>query len=242
MICVQNRKAVAIGIVSFGISECGSQFPGVYQRICNHVTWMKSLVSNTTYTTTPNPTGCQVPNRRSVENVIDISNGNQYESGQRVPLGTSVRISCALGFSESFPERQSICNTGGTWVPTIGYCQEIEACENSLPNIVNGNISQGSVLVGSVRQISCQTGYRLNGSSSIQCSITGNWTTPGICEAIPCEPLPRIPNAMITSGNLTIGSIRQIVCQAGYFLVGSNTITCSSSGQWSEPPACRYIR
>ena len=441
LICFQNRKAVAIGIVSFGPKECGSQLPGVYQRVCSHIGWMKSMVSNIVFSTTPAPSGCEVPNRRSGNKVIDISNGNQYDGGEMLPLGALVRMSCVSGFREVFPDRQSTCTTGGVWVPAVGHCQKVEepaptpagsgncdeptvsvnarvlpgetyvgaerivqcqfgfekdgsakyrifcrrslewsdsakceravtpvpriipttiplcpqpptftnavvgdgplyigatrlitcndgyaipnfnapvitcqanrqwsypgtcerlcptiipngvangiisdgthtmgsnrsvvcrqgyslvgsttitclrtghwsqpgtcevaVCQNSLPNIVHGIVSQGGMSVGSVRQISCQYGYKLKGPSSIQCSVSGDWSAPGFCEAIPCEALPRIRNAMVSSGNLTVGSVRHVVCQAGYYLVGSNTINCTGSGEWSAPPTCEFIR
>ena len=135
---------------------------------------------------------------------------------------------------------------GGTTV-TIIHCQSNlqwsypGSCEKvcqSVPVVVNGIVSSGSNSPGARRQILCFPGYTLVGSSSTTCSTYGQWSTPGRCNQIRCQSVPYVSNGIVSSGSNLASANKQISCETGYTLQGSNTITCLNNGEWSNPGTC----
>ena len=48
---------------------------------------------------------------------------------------------------------------------------------------------------------------------------------------------------MVTMTGNSAGDTASYTCDAGYELIGSMTVTCTSDGKWSdEPPMCRRKR
>ena len=47
---------------------------------------------------------------------------------------------------------------------------------------------------------------------------------------------------MVTSGYMSPGSVRQIICRDGYSIQGPNTTTCLKSGEWTQPGVCQLSR
>ncbi|XP_067041700.1 uncharacterized protein [Acropora muricata] len=95
---------------------------------------------------------------------------------------------------------------------------------------------------GAMCNFSCSIGYRMNGSSTLTCSASGNkppgfWDNPlPICQVISCPSLVTPPNAtkLTPSCASVYGSSCLYSCQTGYTSSsGKVTRTCLSSGQWS---------
>ena len=87
-------------------------------------------------------------------------------------------VSCNNGFRNSQSVSNLIyCQQNLQW-SDAGICERI--CL-SLPAVSNGRISSGSNTVGSNRQLQCDLGYKIEGSSEIFCLSSGQWSTPGTC-------------------------------------------------------------
>uniref|UniRef100_A0A0E9WYB0 Sushi domain-containing protein n=1 Tax=Anguilla anguilla TaxID=7936 RepID=A0A0E9WYB0_ANGAN len=91
----------------------------------------------------------------------------------------------------------------------------------------------------------CEEGYRLTTSSKLRCELGGQWTdSQPQCEAIDCEELNHPSHGFINCfhpfGNYSYRSECQFSCEDGYQLVGSRTIQCTASREWSAaPPHCK---
>ena len=78
-------------------------------------------------------------------------------------------------------------------------------------------------------------------SSTVQCTQNGNWGTIPQCIAIRCQPFTVVsPLGLVDSNGQTnvFGDSIQLQCDDGYTIVGSETITCQSNGEWSVTPSC----
>ncbi|XP_076814212.1 sushi, von Willebrand factor type A, EGF and pentraxin domain-containing protein 1-like isoform X2 [Clavelina lepadiformis] len=106
-----------------------------------------------------------------------------------------------------------------------------------------------------VLQYLCDSGYQLNSSlpDSITCKSDREWTTPRpICEPVPCDPLPEIPNARRIGDKFEFGKQVKYSCDEGYeFLEESATeFECDASGSYVftmerlgpvEVPSCSRV-
>ena len=163
-----------------------------------------------------------------------------FENGQVLPgsnkIGSIRVVNCNNGFSIDGSQHAIIhCQTSFRW-SNPGKCGKY--CLES-PKVSNGFISSGTNKPGDKREILCKQGFTLIGASLINCSTEGQWSKPGSCEPTKCPlEIPQVGNGNISSGSEVPGSIRFVSCQPGYSLQGANSITCSSSGQWSTPGTC----
>ena len=59
--------------------------------------------------------------------------------------------------------------------------------------------------------------------------------------AVDCgQPESPDPNGAISVGETTLGNTATYSCNSGFDLVGSSTVTCLASGQWSDgAPTCQ---
>ena len=278
LFCYQNGKAVAVGIVSFGSKICGFPLPGVYQRICIHIGWMKRIVSNsvstrttqssTTSTVSSPPIGCEVPLRRSGNKVVEVSNGTELQPGSTVPVGTTVVVSCVPGFVESVPNRRSVCTASQEWVPSVGYCRNLQRetppvdyvhCPDQ-PIFANAVVSPGNSNIRAQRMVVCNDGYESSSGSSVfytNCLPSGEWSITGNCTRttlhttlIPTSPSrvcpdpPAYDNAVVSPGNNEPGSQRMVVCNDGFRNSNSTIayISClPSTLQWTDTVNCERV-
>ena len=59
--------------------------------------------------------------------------------------------------------------------------------------------------------------------------------------AVDCgQPESPDPNGAVSVDETTLGNTATYSCNSGYNLVGSSTVTCLASGQWSDgAPTCQ---
>ena len=98
---------------------------------------------------------------------------------------------------------------------------------------------------GSRINFTCDSGYKLEGSSSLLCRSDGKWrpSTVPTCKPVNCGDLGNINDAHVfqASGDSTLndfGSVVTITCKAGYMIQGSNSVTCNADGRWGVKPDC----
>ena len=131
----------------------------------------------------------------------------------------------------------------------------------SLPSISNGSPgTPTSTTFGGTGTYSCNTGYVLSGSATVNCEASGSWNTrptcprkivifataltiPSIlfCIAVSCGDPPNIPNGSRTFTGTTYGDMAPYTCNTGYQLSGSATVLCLASGNWDTLSTCLGI-
>ena len=55
---------------------------------------------------------------------------------------------------------------------------------------------------------------------------------------VSCDPFTTIANGDVQGNDYSVGKSLTIVCDSGYVISGSATVTCQSSTEWSEIPTC----
>ncbi|XP_041379085.1 sushi, von Willebrand factor type A, EGF and pentraxin domain-containing protein 1-like, partial [Gigantopelta aegis] len=84
----------------------------------------------------------------------------------------------------------------------------------------------------------CTTGYiYVSGSNTSTCQSNGQWSDPALnCTGIDCGTPISIQEAELTYSNTAFPSVASYSCKTGYaYVSGSNSSTCQSNGQWSDP-------
>ncbi|KAL5022431.1 hypothetical protein ScPMuIL_001586 [Solemya velum] len=90
-------------------------------------------------------------------------------------VGEMIQVSCAQGY---FPQTAFLtCGTDGNWNWIDFTCQDC----NDPPIVDNGDVSEGSNLIGSRRRYVCDSGYTLEGDNEIRCQRNLAWTDPPSC-------------------------------------------------------------
>ena len=230
LFCYRNNSALAIAVVSFGPRNCGTRYPAMYNRVCVHVGWMKSVVRNAT---SPQPLiGCQVPRRRYGNSLVNVANGSKISMGDLLAAGTVVRIFCRSGFEEVIPGRQSVCSSMGTWIPSIGYCRRITATTSTTTTTTTTSTTTSTTT----------TTTTITTTTTTTPAITTTTTTTALPQ---CHDPISIGNAQISNGGNDIGSYRLVICNDGYqvslSIINYFFIQCLSNLQWSTPKDCERI-
>ncbi|XP_064399465.1 CUB and sushi domain-containing protein 3-like isoform X2 [Halichondria panicea] len=153
-------------------------------------------------------------------------------------IGSRGTYSCNTGYGLSGSSSRT-CSSSGSWSGSNPSCQRI--CP-TLNNPSNGRVSVSSYFGRGRGTYSCNTGYRLSGSSSRTCSSSGSWSGSNpSCQRI-CPTLNNPSNGRVSVSSYFIGSRGTYSCNTGYGLSGSSSRTCSSSGSWSgSNPSCQRI-
>ncbi|XP_078573892.1 E-selectin-like [Branchiostoma floridae x Branchiostoma japonicum] len=86
--------------------------------------------------------------------------------------------------------------------------------------------------------VTCNSGYQLNGVSSLNCQADGTWSnTVGTCTARTCPALTAPANGALNPPGpaYSYPSTVIVTCNSGYQLTGATTVTCQTDGTWSAP-------
>ena len=120
------------------------------------------------------------------------------------------------------------------------FCLAI-SCENvSVPQ--RGSVNSTDTVLGTVLYFTCDDGYTLVGSPSIQCLKNGQWSGRfPLCLLIniDCGDPGTPVHSIKFYDNTTLGSVINFTCLSGFMLVGASSIQCNSDGRWSDMlPQC----
>uniref|UniRef100_A0A8C5QR88 E-selectin n=1 Tax=Leptobrachium leishanense TaxID=445787 RepID=A0A8C5QR88_9ANUR len=181
---------------------------------------------------------CQIPSipeQGSME-CDDEFRGHQYDS--------KCTFTCNKGFFLNGPESIH-CTSSGSWSSDAPTCQAVVCPVPSIPE--QGSMKCDDEFTGlqynSKCTFTCNEGFTLIGSESIQCTSFGHWSSDApICEALECEVL-LIPdtgkmNCTHPLGKFKYGSVCEFDCGKG-LLNGSSILECDHTGRWSASlPTC----
>ncbi|CAH2329432.1 P-selectin isoform X1, partial [Pelobates cultripes] len=161
---------------------------------------------------------------------------------------SSCSFSCAEGFVLEGSET-AVCQATGEWSDPAPTCAAV-TCE-ALKRPSNGSMTCshafGDFRYNANCSFNCANGFVLEGSESVMCQATGEWSDPSpTCAAVLCLA-PEFPsyewvNCSHPIKNFSYTSVCIFACKPGFTLNGSHKIECTSSGVWnSSPPICQVL-
>ncbi|XP_065189192.1 P-selectin-like [Sycon ciliatum] len=112
-------------------------------------------------------------------------------------------VTCNEGY-EINGSRSVVCLESGKWSDTP-HCIEIPTC--AVLQIANGAFSEAQTQrVNSVAEVTCNTGYQINGSRSVVCLESGVWSDTPHCMVFPSAE-QTAPTSTSKSSNIVPGVI-----------------------------------
>ncbi|XP_041127082.1 E-selectin-like [Polyodon spathula] len=157
---------------------------------------------------------------------------------------SSCQFSCAEGFALKGAESLT-CRASGQWTGEPPQCEAIK-CESPKTvahMVLNCTHPIESLVYNSTCLLSCEKGFVLNTSGSLQCTSSGKWSaeTP-TCKAVTCNPLTMLKKVFMNCSHpfehFGYKSKCSFYCAEGR-LSGSSNLECNSSGKWTaEIPVC----
>ncbi|XP_068950842.1 P-selectin [Petaurus breviceps papuanus] len=169
-------------------------------------------------------------------------------SGAHGNLGynSTCEFSCKRGLTLMGAQRLK-CTASGSWTTPPPYCKAIKCPVLNDPEWGSRECSynQGDSRDSSICYFTCNKGFVLRGSESVQCLTSGEWTAPPpTCEVVKCPELtlhkPMLMNCSHPWGNFSYESTCIFYCPEGQVLNSSPEIKCQAEGNWSKKmPTCQ---
>lgn len=129
--------------------------------------------------------------------------------------------------------------SAGTFTDMQLRCVKVDC--GPVPEIENGN----STLVSdpsTADQVlyTCLAGYYISGTDVRYCQSNGSWNgTDPVCLLKDCGLPLSIENGTVTFNTTTYGQSAVYSCNAGYQLIGTETMYCNQTGEWDGTlPTC----
>ncbi|KAM9613317.1 coagulation factor XIII B chain [Trichechus inunguis] len=171
-----------------------------------------------------------------------IENGYFHPVKQTYEEGDVVQFFCHENYYLSGSDLIQCYNFG--WYPESPVCEGRRNRCPPPPLPLNSKIQTYSTTYrhGEVVHIECELNFEIQGLEEIRCE-NGKWTEPPKCielkEKTACEEPPLIKNgaANLHSRIYYHGDKVTYRCANGYYMHGSNEITCKH-GKWTLPPEC----
>ncbi|KAK1164030.1 P-selectin-like [Acipenser oxyrinchus oxyrinchus] len=162
---------------------------------------------------------------------------------------SSCQFSCAEGFDLKGAESLT-CRASGQWTGEPPQCEAIK-CESPKTvahGVLNCTHPIESLVYNSTCLLSCEEGFVLNTTGSLQCTASGKWSaeTP-TCKAVACSSLtqPEHGNMVCSppTGEFSYNSSCKFTCEDGFTLTGADRLQCTASGQWKgQTPKCEAVK
>nr|XP_004659583.2 coagulation factor XIII B chain [Jaculus jaculus] len=171
-----------------------------------------------------------------------IENGYFYPIKQTYEEGDVVQFFCHENYYLSGSDLIQCYNFG--WYPESPVCEGRRNRCPPPPVPLHTTIQtySASYRHGEIVQIECELNFVIRGSREIRCE-NGKWTDPPKCieekEKVACEEPPIIKNGVANQYSKMYYNGDKVTyrCERGYYLQGTNEITCNR-GQWTLPPEC----
>ncbi|XP_065177824.1 uncharacterized protein LOC135808547 [Sycon ciliatum] len=193
-------------------------------------------------------TGSQpVCNARSCPRVSAPLNGEITTFAVSYSIASRISFACNHGFTLQ-GDRSILCQDGGAWTAPAPVCERTRCCHLSDPS--NGRLSSTGREFGDVASVTCEAGFRREGSEQRTCQVSGNaqvasWSgRPMRCVPIRCPD----PEAPLNGGRapafafFTAGDSVAYTCNLGYQMTGPSSRMCQDDGTWDQAlPSCHEI-
>ncbi|NXJ67150.1 CR2 protein, partial [Rostratula benghalensis] len=197
---------------------------------------------------------CEAPPR-----LLSAELKEEYQGITTFPVNSRVEYVCRPGYRRIFssPSRLS-CGADSKWQGSQDMCAPKQCTYPGDP--ANGRLIQtGKFSFGSTVNFTCNTGFRLVGSSHIRCTIKNGVVTWDrdipICEPIPCPPPPKIANGEHSGADKDLFEYGMSITyrchtvrrgEKPFSMVGDASIFCTTTdnvnGVWNKPaPECRVV-
>ncbi|XP_070563038.1 LOW QUALITY PROTEIN: sushi, von Willebrand factor type A, EGF and pentraxin domain-containing protein 1-like [Ptychodera flava] len=163
----------------------------------------------------------------------DIPHGSVSLSD--VTFGTIATYECEKGYRLR-GSRERKCQATGAWSGSLPVCQLISC--GTPEDVPHATFSGLEYTFGSSVFYTCDTGYRMIGESSVECVVSGQWTTSPACEPVNCGPPLSSTKEIIIGSNFLYGQVVEIDCILGFEVSGEEYIWCQANGEWSAMPEC----
>jgi len=157
-------------------------------------------------------------------------------------IGTEVFISCPTGF-HTLGASTVTCRDDGSWSDFLPVCVPVTCSPLEISSNHLRVLSLNNSYLGEA-EFDCPFGYNLTGPMSIWCQDTGEWSgSVPDCTAIECgAPIAPENGEILETGTdgFLVGSTAQIICHAGFVLIGEPILRCTRQGIWSDAtPICK---
>ncbi|KAM4860600.1 E-selectin [Thomomys bottae] len=129
-------------------------------------------------------------------------------------------------------------------------CEQVVMCEaqeHPEYGILNCTGPFGSHGYSSSCSVRCERGYEPSSPETPQCMSSGEWSAPPLaCNVVECDALTNpangVRNCSQGPGSSPWNTTCTFDCEEGYEVLGSATLTCTSSGHWDhEEPVCKAV-
>nr|XP_046187446.1 beta-2-glycoprotein 1-like isoform X1 [Oncorhynchus gorbuscha] len=176
-----------------------------------------------------------------------LGDGMELEGLQRVySPGDKVVLSCKRGYTPTSGSRTISCTASGDWTKSRLTCST-KSC--SLPEALgHGDMEFVDIVYQSVINYTCHEGYTLQGASTIECLYDGQWSDPPpTCTPVTCglPPIPKygkmVYDSKFTGKTIVFGFGGTYECFPPLVLIGNERGSCSTDGNWTEPPECKLV-
>lgn len=133
------------------------------------------------------------------------------------------------------------CQANGKWTGQKPQCEPVSCGPPKVPSHIT---FKGEMYTyNNEVELSCQTGFILQGKSVSVCQSDGTWSHESLsCVPARCKTPPPIHNGRVLGSEFNLNSKVKYNCDEGYKLIGSSTSVCQSDGLWDKlPPRCDII-
>ena len=133
------------------------------------------------------------------------------------------------------------CLINGSWSGNNPICSP-KFC-TPIEYILHGKVMGKTFEQGSVLQFSCNSGYKMEGSETIECEDSGSWDQPlPVCVPVICPEPDQIENGVVRGSARRFEDSIVYECKPGHTLLGAMIRKCDMNGEWSnDEPYCALV-
>uniref|UniRef100_A0A8C6T2S6 E-selectin n=1 Tax=Neogobius melanostomus TaxID=47308 RepID=A0A8C6T2S6_9GOBI len=167
----------------------------------------------------------------------------------RFSFGKSCSFSCATGFSLVGPNTIT-CTSSAEWSDSMPFCDAVQCSplQNPEHGVIDCEDNPGTFSYENTCSFKCLPGYELVGASEVTCTSESKWSDSlPHCAAVHCPAIPEMENTIVScegdaNTQFSYGNSCSFSCPAGYRLMGTKTLKCTASAEWSgSPPHCQVM-
>ncbi|XP_060586453.1 sushi, von Willebrand factor type A, EGF and pentraxin domain-containing protein 1-like, partial [Ruditapes philippinarum] len=156
-------------------------------------------------------------------------------------FGDTLNVSCKLGFELS-NSLKAECDSNKTWI-NVPTCNPISCGNYSLPPY--SEISEISTTTGVFEDtinITCSTGFDIEGENYVICNATGEWENDPVCIPKACGKFETPDHATVPDDTnldgFTYNQSITVTCDTGYNISGNSVVLCGADAKWDSSPLC----